>query len=165
MSNLFLKIKKISARFLTKTGRKKILGKNYHNTLLNLMVFHQLMEKFWHFEAYCKNMTQKIPFSLQEKSENWNLLITHRKKFSAVESLEYDRSSTCRSFYAKIGWIRPIGAEKVRFKEMKRRGMSRMRKKTKSFCCVLVRKGSASLRSPKKKSCSKSVALFVQNVD
>ena len=80
------------------------------------------------------------------KSENWKVsLITRRKKNWAAESLEYDRPWTHRRVYTKIRWIRPKGAEKIRFKQLKRRRMSWTGRETKSFWRLLVQKDCAPL--------------------
>ena len=42
-----------------------------------------------------------------------------------AENLEYNKSRTCRSIHTLSGEIPPIGAQKIRFEETKRRGMSR----------------------------------------
>ena len=66
------------------------------------------------------------------KKLKFSSLIT-RQKNSAAENLECDGPSTRRNFYTKIGWIQPIGAQKITLKEMKRRGMSRTEKKRDHF--------------------------------
>ena len=51
------------------------------------MVIHPLVQKHWHFQAYCKDRTEKIAIGLQ-KAENWFFSLT------ATEKMEYDRSRT-----------------------------------------------------------------------
>ena len=48
-----------SQLFWSKTGQKFSFGKNYYNTPPNWMVFHRLLQKYKHLQAYCKDGTQK----------------------------------------------------------------------------------------------------------
>ena len=57
-----------------------------------------------------------------------------------AKSLQYDELWTRRSFYAEMGWIEPIGAKEFRFKEMKRRQMSRRGKNEINSTCHCARR-------------------------
>ena len=66
------------------------------------------MQKKLHFEAYCNDRTQKYT-DCPLKNPKFEIFIANnspKKNFSAAESLEYNRSWTRGSVYAKIGWIR-----------------------------------------------------------
>ena len=141
--------------FLTKTGRRILCGKNYYNTPLNWMALYRLMQKYWHFEAYCEERTQKYKGCPQKNPKIGVFVNNSPKNFSAAESLDNDRSWIRRSVYTKIGWIRRIGPEKIRFEELKRRGMSRTGKKWNHFDVSLCKK--ASLRSSKNKVTTRGV--------
>ena len=143
----FEKIEKFQI-FLTETYRKKNWWKT-HCIPVNWTVFYRLVQKHQHFQAYCKDRTQKYTLCrLKNLKSDFFPLIFRQKYVLSAGSLEYDRSWTFCSVYAKIGWIRPISAEKIRFKEMNCRGMSWTGKKRNHFDVSLCEK--ASLHSPEK---------------
>ena len=155
MLNLFRK----NSAFFDEKWPEKFFGKNHHSRLFNWKVFHRLVHKYEHIKAYCKDKTQKYTVCpLKNLKIQLLSLITQRKKFSAAKSLQYDWWWTRRSVYIKVGWIRPIGAEKIRFKEMKRRGMSRAGKKRNHFDVFLCEK--ALLRSSEKQNVNMKAFLF-----
>ena len=69
--------------------------------------------------------------------------MTRRKKISAAKDFEHDRLWTRRSVYAKIGWTRPIGAEKTSLNRWNSEGRHGREEKTKLFWRGLVPKGFA----------------------
>ena len=97
------------------------------------MAHHRLVQKQSHFQAYCKDRIEKHTFCpLKYPKIEFFIANNSPKKTSAAENLDYDRTLFLRSVHTKIGCMPPIGAEKSRFEELKRRGMSRMGKKTKA---------------------------------
>ena len=94
------------------------------------MVFHRVVQKQSHFQAYCESWRKNIPLALQKtkKLEDF-LLITRRKKTFLVINTQY---------------IQPLGVESIIFEKLKGRGMS-WTGKTETFPLVLVRMGFAPL--------------------
>ena len=94
------------------------------------MVFYRLVQKYSTFRAWCKHRTQKYTFwPLKNPKIEKFIANNSPKKFLTVKNLQYDGAWNRGRVYTKIGKIRPLGAEKSRLKELKRRGMSRTRKK------------------------------------
>ena len=56
------------------------------------MVFHRLMQKYWHLQAYCKDRAQKTLCPLKTPKIEIFIANNSLKKFLAAESLQYDRS-------------------------------------------------------------------------
>ena len=91
------------------------------------MVLHRIMQTFWHFEASRRDRTKKRQFALYMNQKYGIFLAFNspRKNFSAADSLGF--SVWTHRFFAKLGSLRPIGAEKVGFEEMKCRGTGKKR--------------------------------------
>ena len=67
------------------------------------MVFYRVVQKLWHFKAYCKDETQIYTFCPPLKNLKIEIFANNSPKNSAGDTLEYDRSGTRRSVYTKIG--------------------------------------------------------------
>ena len=141
--------------------------KNLYSTSLNGTVFHRVVQKTFAIPNLVWRQDSRIYHLSSEKSETWIFFASNSpKQISTAENLEYDWSWTCRSVFTKIGQTRPIGAEKINFKELKRRGTSRTRKKNEiifTYPCA-NRRCSASLKTQLTLNVRKKLSL-VENAE
>ena len=95
---------------------KKHFGKKDYIMSPNWIVIHQLVQKYWQFEAYCFDGTQKyIVFPLKTPEIGLFSPKNRQKNYSPTESSQNYRSLSICSVYTEKGHIRSFDEEKNQF--------------------------------------------------
>ena len=106
------------------------------------MIFLKAQFTNWTSQENCVlcNCVQKIVYRLKNPKNNAFIDNNSPKETWAIENLTYDISWTLWSVYTKFGWFRPTVAEKISYKKLKRKGMSRREKNEIFLMCPCAKK-------------------------